>query len=266
MGRAASGKEGRRCLGQHRTPFLIVPSSPGAQGISGATSKALPGPQTLPLPWVSPGPGLLEECRLSGAVVAIGGLAQDQKCPQALMEGRSKHLENRPLTALLSYLTAALDNEDPGARDSTGRPAGAQRPAGTKSSQEHNSIRPPKQASLCLSQGLTEPLLIVPSCKLVRSGTAGLTVSSQRCVPSPHLGVSCGLPRPMGLLAKFSIPSRLLGQDNPEPRGLGPIFCCPVSQTSPADTEHPVWRLRSGFPQLGPRWGPGNICRTRVCL
>lgn len=91
-------------------------------------------------------------------------------------------------------------------------------------------------------------------------------MSSQRYVPSPHLGVSCGLPRPMGLLAKFSIPSRLLGQDNPEPRGLGPIFCCPVSQTPPADTEHPIRRLRPRFPQLGPRWGPGNICRTRVCL
>lgn len=70
----------------------------------------------------------------------------------------------------------------------------------------------------------------------------------------------------MGLLAKFSIPSRLLGQDNPEPRGLSPIFCCPVSQTPPADTEHPIRRLRPRFPQLGPRWGPGNICRTRVCL
>ena len=55
------------------------------------------------------------------------------------MEGRNKHLESRPLTALLSYLTAALASEDPGAGDSTGSPAGAQHPAGTKSSQERNS-------------------------------------------------------------------------------------------------------------------------------
>ena len=84
-------------------------------------------------------------------------------------------------------------------------------------------------------------------------------MSSQRCELSlPTPGSELWAASAQGLLAKFSIPSRLLGQDNPEPWGLGPIFCCPVSQTSPADTEHPVWQLRSRFQQLGPRWGPGT--------
>lgn len=47
MGRAASREGGRRCWGQHTGPFLIVLSSPKAQGISGATQHI---PPLLPPP------------------------------------------------------------------------------------------------------------------------------------------------------------------------------------------------------------------------
>lgn len=139
-GRRQVGAEGSiwegswEMLGEAQDPISDCPKLPKGSGHLWGKQRSPSWPTDLAIPVGLPGPGLLEECRLSGDVVAIGSLAQDQKCPQALLEGRNKHLESRPLTTLLSYFTAALASEDPGAGDSTGSPAGAQHPAGAKSS------------------------------------------------------------------------------------------------------------------------------------
>ena len=105
-------------LGAAQDPISDCPKLPKGSRHLWGKQRSPSWPTDFAIPVGLPGPGLLEECRLSRDVVAIGSLAQDQKCPQALMEGRNKHLESRPLTTLLSYFTAALASEDPGAGDS----------------------------------------------------------------------------------------------------------------------------------------------------
>lgn len=72
-------------------PFLIVSSSPVAQGIPGASQQSPSWHTSFAMrrsPQGSTDPGLLGGCRLSGGVVAIGGLPHDPRHPWSLRGGR----------------------------------------------------------------------------------------------------------------------------------------------------------------------------------